>query len=135
MTARKTWVSLACYLLLASTAFAEHHWAVGCWPTGSWSGVCIRPDGVVTESDPDGNLIDIGRWVAVDGDTIMWLLIRTPMATYMLERDGTYTVHWGYGYPAKPIKIRRGKVPEEFEGLMIIVPPPEPVLDFPEDWK
>lgn len=121
--------------LLASAAFADDHWAVGCWSTGMWGGVCIRPDGLVTESDPDGNMIDIGRWAVIDDDTIIWFLVRAPMATYHLERDGTYVFDAGYGYVSKPVKIKKSFVPDFYEPLWIYMPPAEPVLDFPEDWK
>lgn len=122
MTARKTWVSLACLLLTVSSAFAEDHWCIGCWQTGSWSGVCLRPDGLVTESDPDGNMIDIGRWYVIHEDLVAWVFLRAPIQTHYLEADGTYTPHYGYGYISKPKKIKKSFVPEAYDDLYLYFP-------------
>ena len=132
---RKTWACLAWFLLTLSPAFGEDHWCVGCWQTSGWGGVCLRPDGLVTESDPDGNLQDIGRWFVLDDDRIVWVFARVPRYTYSLYRDGTYVVDLGYGYPSAPQQISKSFVPDEYEAIAIEFYEPEPVLDFPEDWK
>lgn len=135
MAARKTWMTLACYLLTASTAFAEGHWAHGCWQTDIWGGIMIRPDGYVTESDPDGNLRDIGRWWPLGDEHIWWFLACEPNGTHFLRKDGLYTHEMTPGYDAPPQDLRRSFVPDEYDDLWIGLEPPEPILDFPEDWK
>ena len=123
-------------LLAASTASAaDDFWAHGCWQNGIWGGVCIRPDGYVTESDPDGNIKDIGRWYKIDDDTIWWFLACWPEKTHVLHSDGLYEVEFTRGYTEPPQDLKRAFVPDEYDALWISWPSDPVTLVFPEDWK
>lgn len=116
----------------------DPHWAVGSWQTGFWGGVCLRPDGYVVERDPDGNVTDIGRWSCAGDDGVIFWLIRAPQHEhYLIRRGGAvfFQRDYGNGYISGEEPVRKGHVPAEFDGFVVEAPPPEPILDFPEDWK
>lgn len=116
----------------------DPHWAVGSWAIGHWGGTMLRPDGFVTEVDADGRLIDVGRWVQLDDDAVEILMTSTPQQMLTLERHAlgyTFTRNYGFGGSTTQEFKSYAHRPENYDALSIELPPPEPVLNFPEDWR
>lgn len=109
-------------ILISACALPDDpHWAIGSWSTGAWSGVCLRPDGVVIERNPDGDITDVGRWSPVGDDAVVWTLVCTPTQETMLLRvDGGFaTCHnYGSGYFGDPTPISRGHRQTEYESYV-----------------
>ena len=103
---------------------ADPHWAVGSWATTNWGGVEIRPDGVVIERSPEGQITDIGRWNALGEDDIVWVLFRTPTQQYGLSRQGDkvfFERDFGYGYTSPRTRVYRGHLPRKFEAYDVFL--------------